>query len=244
MIRHVNNLVYDRLSMYALLPAIFLAILLFGCSRPPQVDPLRSEEYAVYKVIVDSLCGFTATIIIPGPTRAEVNFIGDSTLTTSDITRYGGCFDSCRVGHGPLFWLLPRGDKSHTDCVPFHEVFPYFRQHMPQYNWSEIQRDFDSINAASTLLDSAKFTFDIPTHFVPSSKVRDYYDASPPFRPKPIVQRSAGFTFLSRVAFDSEFNRALVYFTNNGQGGGGFAFLSKQANSWHIEYLLLQFWLS
>ena len=172
MILHVNNPVPHKLSMYALLTVICLAILPLGCGRPPQVDPLRPEEYGVYKVIVDSLCGFTATIIIPGPTRAEVNFIGDSTLTTSDITRYGGCFDSCRVGHGPLFWLLPRGDKSHTDCVPFHEVFPYLRQHKPQYNWSEIQRDFDSINAASTLLDSAKFTFDIPTHFVPSSKVR------------------------------------------------------------------------
>ncbi len=225
------------------LTVLLVVSLTLGCSQEDSGARRSVEEYAVYSLVIDSLCLLPVyeesanrklVLIIDSTGQRQMSstfYVGDMPLSKPVADE----FDEAKVRR----WL----ESGISDSV----VFKHLETAVTQFDFEILQRDFDSVNNHPQALDSTKFTLPVPYTLMPhaifSSVIRNQWsDVSSRWTEN--VKIAHGVVFLSRVGFNATYDQAIVsiYHSSFNEGTDWFVICERNEERWRIKYLLHSMW--
>jgi len=191
----------------------------------------RSEaEYAVYSVIIDSIC---SRQIFIEQRRRTVVLLGDSTTFHT-------------LGSAFQVETLPISDSNRIEPA---EVFPHWDRVFPGFGIQEIRRDFEDANREHQLIEASRLSTKFSYLPLSRSKIKQLlrHERSPgDFNlPDSILFMSNGVVHLSKVGFNSTLDKAVVHLFHSAYNGGSeyFVMLQKTDGRWKTKDVLISIYI-
>jgi hypothetical protein len=208
---------------------LILLVILQGCRDSAAVIEIRrSQEYAIYSTIVDSICA-RPIFVAPDLPRNLFLFLRDSTAHLSLNSSY-------HQQAGP--------QETDLSGIRDTEVFAILARGLPTFDWQAIKTDFDSSIMHQEPLDSIRLTSRFPCRLISASNIRPILFGlrSPAVVgiPDSVVSKCNGFATFSRIGFNRSLDQALVLINHIIYDGSSdyVIALSKQDQHWVIQCIL------
>jgi hypothetical protein len=208
--------------------ALFLSgMLLIGCrsQRQPEAE-IQPEEYAVFSAVLDSC--YDAYVLY----KRQVILLSAYTVIPPRC-QTGFPSQWPPVAYAPGF-ERPEDDLSSQDTTE-NAILNRLQDDVPSLEWATLRRSFAALNVHRYRLDTAKLSIARSLSLFDSSasSIKALWESGVHLEPESKTGRPAA---VSRVAFNSTLDQALVYYIEEGDGfSEWYLALTKEKSHWIVR---------